>query len=163
MTLTANGFFKQSDETHPIPKEILADFGAFIMKTGNLINGRKTFEILRQSFSKNSFPGVELVVVSQKLQKAEGFCVAKSPQVALDHLKQKNFTTTLVAGGAELNTAFLSEGLIDEIYLNIAPTLTGKGINLSVPTDRETGLELIDMKSLSDHILQLHYRVIHNN
>ena len=41
MTLTANGLINQADETHPVPKEILANFIGFIVSTGNLINGRK--------------------------------------------------------------------------------------------------------------------------
>ena len=160
MTLTANGFFKQADETHPIPEAILSDFGSVILKAGNLINGRKTFDLLRQSPAKNSFPGLEFVVVSKQLQKNEGFFVADSPRKALEYLQQKKFAVALVAGGAALNSAFLSEGLADEIFLNIAPVIMHEGINLALSADIETRLELIDSKRLEKNIFQFHYEVV---
>ena len=160
MTLTANGFFKQADEKHTIPNEILRNFGGFVMKQENMINGRKTFDMLRKGASMNIFNGVELVVVSEKLQEVAGFQVVKSPGKALKHLEQKNFSTALIAGGAQLNRSFLSEGLVDELYLNIAPSLINNGINITLKNESESKLELIDTNKLSEHILQLHYKII---
>ena len=160
MTLTANGFFEQASEKHPIPNEILTDFGGFIMKYQNLVNGRKTFDMIRQGPSMSLFKAVELVVISQQLQDAKDFQVVKSPKEALDYLDQKNFSTALIAGGAQLNSSFLSEGLVDELYLNIAPTLVNTGINLSLKYDREHDLELMDTNKLGEHIMQLHYKII---
>lgn len=47
MTLTANGYFAQADETRPITKEILDDFRQFVGKSGNLISGRRTYDLMR--------------------------------------------------------------------------------------------------------------------
>ena len=158
MTLTANGLINQADETHPVPKEILANFIGFIVSTGNLINGRKTFELLRQSPSMKSFPNAELVVVSRQKQNTGRAFVANSPRQALDHLRHLNFSTALIAGGTQLNSAFHSECLVNEIYLNMVPTLNSNGIRLTLAKDLEADLELIGTNRLNKHIIQLHYK-----
>src|SRR5262245_38630218 len=98
MTLTANGYFAQADETHPIPKEILDNFRQFVGKTGNLINGRRTYELIRARIAQGIFSGIELVIVSHSLRQTEGVSLATSPQEALQHLDQKGFDTALVGG-----------------------------------------------------------------
>lgn len=161
MTLTANGVFQQADENHPVPKEILTDFTGFIGKAGNLINGRRTYEQLISGSARNSFKGIELVIVSKQLQQTEGIHVAASPDEALQYLEQKKFDYALVAGGAQINSSFLSQDLVDEIYLNIVPALLGNDIIINMKGPMETRLKLIDTVNLSRNIVQLHYYVTH--
>ncbi|MBI1881723.1 MAG: dihydrofolate reductase family protein [Chloroflexi bacterium] len=159
MTLTANGYFAQADETHPIPKEILDNFRQFVGKTGNLINGRQTYDLMRDRIAQGGFSGIEVVIVSHSPLQAEGVSPAASPHEALQHLDQKGFDTALVGGGAQLDSAFLSQGLVDEIYLNVEPIIVSKGIMLVTGEGFEASLQLIGAVKLSDNIIQLHYRV----
>jgi diaminohydroxyphosphoribosylaminopyrimidine deaminase/5-amino-6-(5-phosphoribosylamino)uracil reductase len=46
-------------------------------------------------------------------------------QQVLAHIGQKNLTSVLVEGGAEVHGAFLRAGLVDEVYLFIAPYFIG--------------------------------------
>lgn len=159
MTLTANGRIFQPDERHSIPKEILGNFGQLLSKTGNLINGRRTFELMRDQNARSRFSGIEVVVVSHTPLLAEGYQVAGSPREALNYLAQKGFETAIVGGGAQLDYAFLSHGMVDELYLNIEPIIANKGIPLVADEGFETSLHLIDTAKLSDDIIQLHYTV----
>jgi dihydrofolate reductase len=165
MTLTANGYFAQADKTHAIPKEILGDLSKSVGITGNIINGRRTYLMGRQSYDllrrqaaqKNL--AIEVVIVSDVPLEDKGICVVGSPQEALEHLDQKGLGTALVAGGGQLDSAFLSQGLVDEIYLNILPTMANNGGVLATTGGLEADLLLLGTTKLSDNILQLHYRV----
>jgi riboflavin biosynthesis pyrimidine reductase len=66
----------------------------------------------------------------------------------------------LVAGGGKLNGSFMKEGLIDDIYLDVEPTILGNGIKLFGDRELEKKLRLIGMKRLSRNEIQLHYKVI---
>ena len=74
--------------------------------------------------------------------------------------KLKKFETVIIAGGGILNSSFLKEGLIDELYLDIEPIAFGKGINVFENEDFEANLELLETKQLSPNEIQLHYKVI---
>lgn len=159
LSLTANGYVAQPDESHPVPKEILGNFVQLIGKIGNLINGRRTYELMHEQTAHGGFHGIELVVVSHSLPQADGIHVATSPLEALHYLEQKGFDTALLGGGAQLDSSFLSQGLIDEIYLNIEPIICNKGIALALNERFEASLEIINWTKLSENIVQLHYRM----
>jgi riboflavin biosynthesis pyrimidine reductase len=107
----------------------------------------------------SGFPGVELVIVSHVPLPADSISFAASPREALQHLDQKGFDTALVGGGAQLDSAFLSQGLVDEIYLNLEPIMVNKGMMLAVGEGSGVSLQLIGTTKLGDNISQLHYRV----
>lgn len=137
MTLTANRSFAQADEAHTIPKEILGNLSQLVVKTGNVIDGRRTYLMGRQSYdllrrqAAQEGLAVEVVIVSDVPLQAEGICVVGSPQQALEHLGQKGISRALVAGEGQLDSAFLSQGLVDELYLNILPAVTNTGTVLA--------------------------------
>ncbi len=53
----------------------------------------------------------------------------------------------------------MSEGLIDEIYLDIEPIIFGKGIPVLAAADFEYELSLLASTKLTDNTVQLHYKV----
>ena len=63
-------------------------------------------------------------------------------------------------GGGTLNTSFMAENLIDEIYLDVEPIVFGKGIRLFKENDFEAKLKLLEIKKLSNDEIQLHYQVL---
>ena len=85
--------------------------------------------------------------------------VIQSPQEALQILQNQKFKTVLICGGGKLNSSFMKEKLIDEIYLDIEPVFLGTGIKLFTDAEFETKLKLIDVKRLSKDEVQLHYKV----
>jgi dihydrofolate reductase len=158
LTLSANGLITQADEAHTVPPEILGDFVQRIMGAGNVVIGRRTFELMGAQMAQSAFSAIETVVVSRSPSQAQGVVFAASPREALEHLEREGFETALVGGGAELDASVLSEGLVDEIYLNLEPIVTSKGIALGAGDDH-SDLHLDETVKLSDDIVQLRYKL----
>ena len=136
-----------------LPKEVMANFVQTVGKFGNLIIGRRTFDLF-----PSRMPGIEMVVLSHSPLKYDGVSVVASPAEALSLLEKKGFDTALVGGGAQLVRTFLSQGLVDELYINIYP-LISKGSTFAISENFQASLELIGVDKLSADIVQLHYRV----
>ena len=130
-----------------------------------MIIGRKTYEVMvkNDEFNQSKLNTIKTVVVTHhkalKIHHPKFVSCAKSPQEALNALQKQRFKTIMVCGGGELNSSFMKENLIDEIYLDIEPIIFGRGIKLFADADFETKLELIETKKLSKNEIQLHYRV----
>jgi dihydrofolate reductase len=155
MTLTANGRIAQANGSHPVPKEILGDFIRIAGRVGNLIVGSRTYGLMRDIASRPGLPKIKLVVVTHAHSKS-GVATAGSPQEALSFLEHEGFDAGLVGGGAQLDSSFLSQGLVDEIYVNIEPSVS-KGNLCAVSDGFEAELRLDGTTRLSDCVVQLHY------
>jgi riboflavin biosynthesis pyrimidine reductase len=75
-------------------------------------------------------------------------------------LKERGFKTALVGGGGKLNSSFMKERLVDEIYLEVTPMIFGKGIKVFEDSNFEAKLELLGVKKLSSNEIQLHYKIL---
>ena len=148
MAITANGYIAKEDHETPWSDEEWESFSNIVKKIGNLIIGKKTFEIMEKNNEFEKIGNPFTVVLSEDV----------SPEKAISLMEEKGFSEVLVAGGGITNTSFID--IIDEMYLDIEPLLLGKGIKLFSEKDFEKKLELIDTKKLSENTIQLHYRVI---
>ena len=164
MATTPNGYIaKENDDTSFVSRQSWESFEELSQEAGNLIIGRRTFEI---SLQDNTFPYPDrfnIVMIHDKVENKWGEDVLftdKSPKNVLKVLEEKGFETAFIGGGGSINSAFLKEGLVDEIYLDIEPKVFGKGIQLFSPNDFEFNLELLETKNLSASTIQLHYKVI---
>ncbi len=164
MATTINGFIAKENNDTSFVSEIEWDsFLRMIKSVGNMIIGSRTYEIMRDGEEFKNLENIRVLVVSDNtnLQTiANNHLVVKSPKDALAILENEKFDKALVAGGGTLNTSFMVDNLIDEIYLDIEPTAFGKGIRLFRENDFETKLKLLEIKKLSDDEIQLHYEVL---
>jgi dihydrofolate reductase len=101
--------------------------------------------VLSRTMEKSPDPNVELV--SENIMKL------------VRELRNGEGKDIYLCGGGELATAFLAEGLIDEIILKVNPVLFGTGVPLFSETIQQTGLELISSKTYDNGVLLLQYRV----
>lgn len=157
-TLTANGNYARSTPTRPPKPEALADFAAQVGACGNFIVGRQTFEQFQAQprGASNPFASTDIVVVSRSLD-VPGATVARSPEAALAHLRERGHGTALLAGGEQLHNAFLAAGLVDELIINVAPSLEGEGLRLLLPTGGFQALQLLGSRELGGGVFQLRY------
>ncbi len=65
-----------------------------------------------------------------------------------------------ITGGAQLNGSFLSENLVDEIYLTLTAQLFGQGTPLADGFELHTELELVEAQTLEGGTVLLHYTVV---
>ena len=163
MAITANGYIARKNDETPWSKEEWESFFSKVKEAKNIVLGRKTFEMMKSNGNLAEIGDIFIVVVSDKIKNKsdDTNCLfVNSPGQAVESLKEKGFVEAFVAGGGILNSSFMKQGLVDEIYLDIEPFVFGDGVRLFSENDFEANLELLSIKNLSKNVLQLHYRVI---
>ncbi|MCX7778825.1 MAG: dihydrofolate reductase family protein [Patescibacteria group bacterium] len=162
-TSTINGYIaKEKDET-PWSNETWQAYYDLVKEKGNIIVGKRTYEIMKiiDEFEKLNYPFT--VVVSSLVpphQVNEKTIFVNTPREALEVLKSKGFKEVIVGGGGILNSSFLRGDLIDEIYLDLEPLIFGRGIKLFSETETEAKLKLLAVKKITENVLRLHYQVV---
>lgn len=77
----------------------------------------------------------------------------------LERLEGKGIKKILLEGGGTLNKSMIEEGLVDEIYVTVAPTLLEKGISIiNGELDSEVRMRLSGINQLGDQVI-LHYEL----
>lgn len=165
MAMTVNGKIAGIDnDTSWTSKEDWDGFRTMCRNVGNAIIGRRTYDMVKKEGTQiGDILTVVLTHDSALLRKQLPHTIFtdKHPREVLRLLKEKGYKEALVAGGGILNSAFLKEDLIDEMYVDIEPLILGHGIPLFADGDFETRLKLLGVKTLSNHqTIQLHYKVI---
>ncbi|MDP3988413.1 MAG: RibD family protein [Candidatus Levybacteria bacterium] len=90
-------------------------------------------------------------------------------KVLSKYLYDKGYKNVLVEGGPKVLSAFLSNGLLDEIFLTIAPKIFGSKKNSTLtmiedflfPSDKVKNLELLSVKKVEDEVY-LRYKVLNH-
>ena len=164
MGISVNGYIaKENGDSEWTSEEDLRGFYEQSKNAGNIIMGRNTYLAASKS-GYFPFPDALNVVVShQKIENEWGDKVVitdKAPKEIIKMLKQKRFTTVFLAGGGQLNTSFVKENLIDEIYLDVEPLVFGRGTKVFAEGDFELELELLETKKLNPNTIQLHYKIL---
>lgn len=165
MAITVNGkIAAHDDDTSWTSKEDWDGFRTMCNKTGNAVIGRRTYDMVKKEGTQLS--DVLTVVLTHDAallakKSPRTIFTDKPPKDILTMLERKGFKEALVAGGGILNSGFLKEGLIDEMYIDIEPLILGRGIPLFADGDFAPRLKLLGVKTLTNHqTIQLHYKVI---
>jgi dihydrofolate reductase len=157
--VSANGkVLLAENPQHHAPKEAESFFVQQAIQSGNLVLGRKTFEVIEQFFGgvKQALPGVEIVLLSETETTISDFKVVSNPQEAIKHLADKGFNEIAVGGGTKTYNAFLDGDFVTDIYFNFIPIITGYGGVLGTKDELNTKFKLTEHKLLADDIVQLH-------
>ncbi|WP_417352211.1 dihydrofolate reductase family protein [Flavobacterium alkalisoli] len=72
-------------------------------------------------------------------------------------LKEENGKDVIAYGGGIFVSSLIKEGLIDEFYLFVNPTILGKGMPIFEKLDNRQSLKLLESKSFACGITVLHY------
>lgn len=162
MAVSINGFVTgENDDTDWVKDtdalyQIIAEKGACVM-------GRRTYD---ECVKYNAFPyksALNIVLthdpqlISQTSDQA--MFVNNSPAEILELISQRGHQELLVVGGGQINSQFLSAGIIDEIILDVHPIIIDAGIKLFADKFPRLNLEYLDSKPLTNGLVQIHYRV----
>lgn len=161
MAMSANGLIAEtSDNTDWVSDLEWKNYLTQIKHAGNVVIGRRTYEIQQQQGDFAELSKCKIIVVSNHdFQTSElNHVVVPSPQAALTLLN--SYKEVVVAGGATLNSAFLSQGLIHEIYLDVEPIILNQGIPLFSHLENNQNLKLLHYRVLGKDLVQLHYKVL---
>lgn len=163
MGITPNGYIAKEDgDSEWTSDEDLQGFYNHSKEAGNVIMGKNT-HLITVKYNYFPFPDALNIVVSREaIENKWGDNVIitdQSPKEILSLLQEKDFNIAFLIGGGQLNSSFMKEGLIDEIYLDVEPLIFGKGIEVFADSDFEYKLELLETKKLNSNTVQLHYNV----
>ena len=148
------------DPDHPVDwtgKEDKKTFVRLTKDAGVVIMGRKTFDTMGRSLPDRK----NIVMTRGKIKTAsDGNVVFTSqpPGDILESLALQGHDTVALIGGAQVNSLFLREKLIDEICLTIVPKIFGTGLSL-FNDEADLDLELDSIQQLDQGSLLLHYSV----
>lgn len=106
-------------------------------KAGAVIFGSNTYEAIGKPMPKclNIIMTRQPQKYASKEQKNIIEFTSGSPQAILNNLTKRGFKKIVIGGGSAIYSLFLQAGLIDEIYLTIAPKIFGKGVSLFQEVD----------------------------
>ena len=140
-------------------------FFSLIKKHNLIVMGSKTYETARQfiQHKKNKLRVVLTRNPEKYLKQAiKGILEFsdESPLKLIDRLKNQGYKKMLLVGGGTINSLFLKENLVTELYLTIEPKIVGSGTNLVKEDNFDKQLKLFNIKRLNDQgTLQLKYKI----
>lgn len=138
-------------------------FSELTKEIGTVIMGSSNFEAL----GRRALPQRRNIVMTSDPSRYRDISIpgleftADKPDALVKRLEGQGLGSVALIGGGTLNTSFLRAGLIDEIYLSIAPIIFTKGVDLFANTDSlepiQYQLELESVNKLDDETVLLHY------
>ncbi len=160
MAITVNGYIAtDKGKVHWVSEKSWEGYLDMARKVGCVIVGRRTYDVMQGGEFQEGCTYVVMTRSRPAAKRPGVIFTGMDPKDVLKVLEGKGVKKVLLCGGGETNSLFMREGLIDEAYLDMEPTLLGKGIRLFSEGDFEADLELMGIKRLSENGIQLHYRV----
>lgn len=158
LATSADGFIAKPDgDSRWVSAADEALFQKRCKEAGCVVVGKRTYE----QYKEHIYPvegAITIVLSTQAAPTHEPtVLIVSSPREALHIASEKGCTSVLIAGGGKTSSAFLQEGLLDEVFLSVHPLLLGEGIRW-LDGAQEMKLNLIDCEQTPDFV-QLHYAV----
>lgn len=167
MAMSANGYIADKNGGEDfLSDDNWEEFSSFVKEFGNFVIGRKSYEAVQAwgtQYGLDDFSDVtEKVILSRNSSYPilSGYTLKSSPQEALDFLKKQGIKDALITGGTSTNLAFIQNNLIDELVLNVEPVLVGEGMPVFGIDAFEKRLQLRNVKTLTNDIIQLRYTLL---
>jgi dihydrofolate reductase len=137
-------------------------YAEFTATIDTIIVGRKTYDYVLKEIGPSHYDNGErtIYVITSKERPAVGKTIFYTGSVTalVRQLKNESGKNIYCDGGAELVNALLKSDLIDEFIISVVPVLVGNGIQLFKDGRPEQQLQLVNAKTFSTGLIQLHYR-----
>lgn len=137
-------------------------FHKTITDAGVMIMGSETYKQFADDFP---LKGALNVVVTNKKgllsKNIEGALFTNlKPKALLQKLSEDGYKQVALIGGQTLNTSFIKENLVNEIYVDVHPYLIGEGLRLFSELENYfKKLKLLDVTKLKNDLVLLHYKI----
>lgn len=115
----------------------------------NVIVGRETYELVKAKYAHDNFDAIDtklkIIVTTQRDYEAPStdYVVARSPEEAIELVKNTGLETAYVGGGGKVCAAFLNAGLVDTLQLTVMPYIIPSGRSFVTDLQEDVSLELI--------------------
>ena len=163
MAISANGIIATKTGSEDfLSHDNWLQFVRLARKVGCFMWGRKTYEavIKWEGDYLSDLKSVKKVIISSsELKLKKGFTLAHSPEEALKMLADEGFKEAIITGGSITNSYFAKKGLIDEIILDVNPSIIGEGIPVFAPEDFVLKLDLLNVERVGNGVVEFRYKV----
>lgn len=155
--ITADGFIGRTAE-HLADWTGGADKKLFVQVTkeaGIMVMGARTFATIGRAL-----PGRRTIVYTNHPEQITAGGVettSEPPTEIVARLKAESATGLAICGGASIYSLFMQAGVVDELYLTMAPVLFGTGVHLFTQS-LDCKLALLTSKQLDNNTILLHYK-----
>ncbi|RMG56311.1 MAG: dihydrofolate reductase [Bacteroidetes bacterium] len=144
------------------PNQIDHGYADFLASVDTLVMGRSTYEEVLGFGVPWPYTGQHTFVLTSQAGysvKTERTSVLPdlSPE-SLNMLQTTSKTGIWLVGGGQVVTAFLNEGLVDELFLCLIPVVLGKGIPLFPGQPKETYFDLLRAEAFETGAVMLTYQ-----
>jgi len=147
-------WLRDSTEAHEMLEKLWKNVDTVVM-------GRTSYEF-SAAHGMEGFPGVENYVLSSTLKQDDHkkvMIVSEDTAAFVRGLKEQEGGDICVMGGAQIAKDCIAGGVLDELHVNIHPTLLGSGAPLFLELDEPIDLELLECRPLPHGCVALAYRV----
>lgn len=162
MATSVNGYITNGeDDSDWVSKTDWKEFNTLKKACGIIVMGAKTYEQSEGDFPQTEALNVVMTHNSKLLSKQiEGALFTNtSPQEVVSIAIEKGFQQLMLIGGMRLNSSFLKEKLIDEVWVDVHPLLIGEGKTLFEKSNFFEKLDFIDSKDLGEGQILLRYKI----
>ncbi len=164
MATSVNGNITNGEENSDwVKKSDWEHFNKITSGSKVMVMGSVTYKQFEDDFPQKQALNIVVTNKPELLNlKIDGaIFTSKSPVEIVKMVSDMGFTQLALVGGEKLNSSFLKEDLIDEIYVDIHPLLIGKGKKLFGEIQGLfKQLKLVDVKEIGEDLILLHYRVL---
>ena len=162
LSVSIDGMIADKQGIPMFPEGAWEEWCSLVNDTGNVIAGRSSFEqVNNPEMGAALHPKHKIVLSSKELDlNGTGWEQAASPKEALTILKDANVEEAIIGGGRAVAHAFMREGLVDNIVMDLHPIAFGEGIPMFGDAIEVPQLKLLESKSLNEDTLRLRYEVI---
>jgi dihydrofolate reductase len=137
--------------------------GEFFKRIDAVFMGRKSYELAQKmNTDGNEMPGMPKMteyVFSNTLKNAKEDIIIVNGDIEKEITKIKNSEgkDIWLFGGAELISALMNAGLVDELWLAVHPVLLGGGKPLFINITKRINLKLTESKTYDTGLVSLKY------
>lgn len=137
-------------------------YADFMTNVDTLIIGRKTYDYVLKEIGSSHYDNGqrEVYVITRTERQGIGKTTFYTGNLTelVHRLKSEDGKNIYCDGGAEIINELLKDDLIDEFIISIVPILVGNGTRLFKDGRPEQQLELLNTKTFSTGLIQLHYK-----
>lgn len=149
-----------------LPNPDKSDFGYFdfYASVDAVLIGRTTYEWVLGFDVEWPYSDAETYILTQKTEMATPTprtqLLGNPLKEKIEELCSQEGKDIWLVGGGQVITAFLEEGLIDEMIITKIPIILGEGIPLFPGKPPETHFVLSDAIKYGDQVVNLHYKKV---
>lgn len=162
MAISVNGYITSGkDNSDWVSKEDWNEFDKLKRECGVMVMGKNTFQQFQDDFPQEGALNIVMTHDRSLLEKKidNVFFTDKNPKELIKWVAEQGFKQLMIIGGMTLNTSFVKENLVDEIWLSVHPIMIGSGKTVIDKFEMFKKLTFIGSKELSEGLVQLRYRI----